>query len=289
MIYREILPHPILTQHIECFWELTFAPEEVNQQYEVMVPDCTFDLIFSAYPVILEFINRKFSTKMNAGGAFVGQKTSSVRFSVKHPQTVLGIRFKPFAFAHLFPIAPITITNRTLPIEQLFHLRQEDWRLIHKILRQNDFIKKGQLCEQLTLRLLKDDLKVDQLFRAQVNYILDRKGQLEVRELFSEFGVSKVTLHKHFIEKMGLPPKTVTRIWRLNYFLGLKKQCSQNSLTSLALESGYYDQAHFIREFKRFFPDSPRQFFKQKSQLLRISQDIISKRFSNHYDPVFVA
>lgn len=289
MIYREVLPDPILTHHVECFWELTILPQATNCKYEVMAPDCTFDIIFSPFPLNTSFANSNFNTKINAGGAFVGQKTSGIRFSVKQAQRIIGIRFKPFAFAKLLPIAAQAITNKTLPLGKLFDLREEDRVLINTILGQKDFEQNAQLCEKLVLRILKEDLQVDQLFRAQLNYILNRKGLLEIRELFSAFDISKVTLHKHFIEKMGLSPKVVSRIWRLNYFLELKKQSHLNSLTRLALESGYYDQAHFIREFKSFFNDSPKQFFKQESQLLSISQDIISNRFSHRYDPVFTS
>ena len=288
MLYREVLPDPILTQHVECFWELTILPEEANCHYEVMAPDCTFDIIFSAYPLELNFTNRTSTAKMNAGGAFVGQKTCGVQFAVHRPQRITGIRFKPFAFAHLFSIPPNQINDKTLPIKELFVLSREDWGIIHQIIEEKDFEQKVSLCEKLTLRILKDDLQIDQLFRAQLNYILERKGSIAVRDLFSTFGISKVTLRKHFLQKMGLSPKVVSRIWRLNHFLELQKQSNAN-LTCLALESGYYDQAHFIREFKSFFQYSPRQFFKQESQLLRISQEIISKRFSNRYDPIFIA
>ena len=287
MIYREKLPRPLLSQHIECIWELDILPEEANRRYEVMAPDCTFDIIFSKYPLNLEFTNQKLSVKMNAGGAFVGQKTCSVKFSVKRPQTVVGIRFKPFAFANLVAFSP-QINNKTLPLKQLFDLKKEEQILIQNILGSAPFDQKVQYCEKLVLQILGDNLDVDQMFRAQLNYILDRKGLIEVRELFSEFGISKVTLRKHFLEKMGLSPKIVSRIWRLNHFLELKRASDCDSLTYLALESGYYDQAHFIREFKSFFHDSPKRFFKQESKLLSISQDIIANRFSNHYDPVFL-
>jgi AraC-like DNA-binding protein len=199
----------------------------------------------------------------------------------------VGIRFKPFAFANLVAFSP-QINNKTLPLNQLFELKKEEQALIQDILGSESFDQKVQHCEKLVLQILGDNLDVDQMFRAQLNYILDRKGLIEVRELFSEFGISKVTLRKHFLEKMGLSPKIVSRIWRLNHFLELKRASDCDSLTYLALESGYYDQAHFIREFKSFFHDSPKRFFKQESKLLSISQDIIANRFSNHYDPVFL-
>lgn len=288
MMYREVLPPSLLIHHVECFWEMTISPQEGKHHYEVMAPDCTFDIIFSPSPLSLEFTNHQCCINMNAGGAFVGQKTSSVRFLVQRPHKVVGIRFKPFAFAHLLPFAPTSLTNKSIPLGQLFELRKTDQDLIRQILKTEEFEERTTLCTQLALGILKEDLQVDELFRAQLNYILTRKGLIEIKDLFSTFGISKVTLRKHFLEKMGISPKIVSRIWRLNYFLELKRHAAHDSLTALALESGYYDQAHFIREFRRFFHDSPKRFFQQKSQLLSISQDIISNRFSRRYDPAFV-
>ena len=288
MIYREVLPQPLLTQHIECIWELSIQPKEANRKYEVMAPDCTFDIVFSELPILLAFKNGGGVEKIKAGGAFVGQKTGSVKLCVKKAQTVLGIRFKPFAFAHLFSFSPSRIKNRAIALDQLFDLEKSERSLIKQILKNRDLTEKMLYCEQLIFKLLKEQLYIDQTFRAQLNYILDRKGLVEVSEIFSEFGISKVTLCKHFLNKMGITPKVVSRIWRLNHFLELKKRSSKNSFTHLALESGYYDQAHFIREFKSFFRESPKHFFKEESQLLSISQGIISRRFSNQYDPVFV-
>ncbi len=288
MEYREFSPDSMFTHHVECFWELDLNPEEVNRHYEVWAPDCTFDMMFSRYPVCLKFTNERTWQVVAAGASFVGQKTSGLKLLVKQRQKVFGIRFKPFAFAHLFPLSPGQLNNRAMALDQLFELKKSDRELIRYILGAPSLENQRIHCESLVTSLLNSKFYVDQTFRAQLNYIMERKGALKIRELFSEFGISKVTLRKHFLEKMGLSPKKVSRIWRLNHFLELKRKASNHNLTILALESGYYDQAHFIREFKSFFHYCPTQLFQNESQLLGISQDIISRRFSNQYDPVMI-
>ena len=139
--------------------------------------------------------------------------------------------------------------------------------------------------EDFVYQLLGKAFQIDQTFRAQLNYILDRKGLIKVNHLLSSFSISKVTLRNHFLDKMGLAPKKVSRIWRINYFLQLKKMKPQENLTQLCLEAGFYDQAHFIKEFRHFYGTNPKQFFRQESKLLKISQGIISRRFTNQYDP----
>ena len=223
---------------------------------------------------------------MEAGATFLGQKTASVRVCVHKPQRLKGIRFKPFALANLFSFAQNRLNNQAIPLQRLFDVGSRESLLIDSLLcgGEKDAFKAS--AQALVNSLLQGQFRIDQTFRAQLNYLLERRGDARIGEMFVEFGVSKVTLHKHFLQKMGLSPKKVSRIWRLNNFLERKKRSPDHSMTQLALASGYYDQAHFIREFKSFFGHSPRWFFQHESQLLSISQEIISRRFSHQYDPV---
>ena len=288
MTYREFLPDSIFTRHIECFWELELLPEETKPQYEVLAPDCTFEIIFCSDPLHLSFLNAGGKTaKVDAGATFLGQKTGSARICVSKAQRVRGIRFKPFALAHLFSFAQNRLNNQAMPLHRLFELEKKECLLIDSLLTTRDETVFKASAEALVACLLRNQFNVDQTFRAQLNYLLDRRGVAKIGDLFAEFGVSKVTLHKHFLHKMGLSPKKVSRIWRLNSFLEQKKKSPDCNLTQLALRAGYYDQAHFIREFRSFFGYSPMSFFRNNSQLLSISQGIISRRFGNQYDPHF--
>lgn len=286
MLYQEQAAQPHFSQHIECFWELEFHADEISGPCELLVPDCTFDLLFCATPLRYSLVGQRCQDTMPRGANFIGQKTTSLCLCPKESQRIFGVRFKPFALAHLFPIPPRQLTDKVLPLNRLFPITNEEQTFIEAILQQENLQDRVNSAEALVLSLFDELSYIDQGFRDQVNFILARKGVLQVRELFAEFRVSKVTLNKHFLRKMGLSPKQVSRIWRLNYFLQLQRNNTQDrKLTQLALEAGYYDQAHFIREFHRFFPFSPNRILQSNSQLLQISQAIIDRRFSNLYDP----
>ncbi len=286
MHYQEQLPGPYFSKYVECYWQLTVAPEEVVHQHEVLAPDCTFDILFALHPVRIHFMNTQYRLTIPAGASFIGQKTSGIQLSLTRPTTLYGIRFKPFAFAS-FPGVDIgKLLNKAFSLSKLFNLGPDNQQIITTILFNREFEEKVRFSEQLIYILLREKDQIDETFRSQLNYILDRKGMIKIKELFTEFGVSKVTLNHHFSKKLGLSPKKVSRIWRLNYFLQLQKEGLYNNLTELCHECGYYDQAHFIHEFKAFFNHSPKWFFKERSQLLSISQEIIAKRFTNQYDPV---
>jgi methylphosphotriester-DNA--protein-cysteine methyltransferase len=114
---------------------------------------------------------------------------------------------------------------------------------------------------------------------------MDRHGNLKISEILEEFSTSKVTLRKHFINKVGLTPKKVSQIWRMNRVLQLKEDYPSLNLTALCLDAGFYDQAHFIKDFRLSFGLAPKKLFSQNSNLIKIANLNISKRFSNQYDP----
>lgn len=285
MFYREVQPDAQFSQHVECLWELKLSPDEIENQCELWSPDCTFEMVFTTHTLYLHFSGKAGLTKVAPGGSFLGQKTTGARFCTAVPLTLFGIRFKPFAFAHLLPSKLCQLNDQSIPIDTLFDLSKKERAAIQRILSGKDVAEKTQAAEVLMRGFFGQSCTVDPVLRAQLNYILDRKGLVQIKDIFREFNISKVTLHAQFLRNIGLTPKKVSRIWRLNYFLQLQKELPHYNLTQLCLEAGYYDQAHFIKEFKGFFHFCPQQFFRKESNLLRISQEIIGRRFTNQYDP----
>lgn len=286
MNYAEFKPSPHLSRHVECFWQLEFTPAEASRPLEILCPDCSFDMLFASDVFALQFRGTGQREIVKTGAALVGQKTNSVHLRVNRPSCLFGIRLKPFALAGLLPVPLFQLTDRLIPLTELFAFTHSQAAMLRDLVTARSIENRLVLAERLSVDLLHSDLKVDELLRAQCNYIMDRKGNLAVGDLLKEFGVSKVTLHRHFLDKLGLPAKKVSRIWRLNYFLQLKKDTTEENFTQLCLEAGYYDQAHFIRDFRSFFRIAPGQAFREPSQLIRISQAVIDRRFGNHYDPV---
>ena len=68
-------------------------------------------------------------------------------------------------------------------------------------------------------------------------------------------------MERKFISVVGMSPKQLSRIVRMQSTLKMLEQKNFASLTSLAHENGYYDQAHFIKDFKEFTGMSPKLFF----------------------------
>ena len=90
-------------------------------------------------------------------------------------------------------------------------------------------------------------------------------GEIGIKGLASDLGVSQSSLERGFKSRVGLSPKEYAGLIRFRNIF--KFYNSSSSLTELALDAGYYDQAHFIKDFKEFTGTTPETFAKQSKQL----------------------
>ncbi len=98
-----------------------------------------------------------------------------------------------------------------------------------------------------------------------VNSILQQPHQLAMNRLSEKVGYSQKHLIKIFKEHVGVTPKVFLRIIRFQKAIKEIEINRSANWTSIAFESGYYDQAHFINDFREFSGFTPGQFLKMKS------------------------
>lgn len=106
-----------------------------------------------------------------------------------------------------------------------------------------------------------DEEKIDDRLLTATELIC-QKEVYNVDKVASAINVSSVTLRNMFRHNIGLSPKEFIRLNRIRKALGAT---DSQKLTSLALELGYFDQSHFIHEFKNCFGLTPKQYFSNKT------------------------
>jgi methylphosphotriester-DNA--protein-cysteine methyltransferase len=102
----------------------------------------------------------------------------------------------------------------------------------------------------------------DKLVLAALALIHRSKGNIRIKELTEQLFISQSPLEKRFRQVVGASPKKFASIVRLKNII--QQYDTVNSLTELGYENGFYDQAHFIKEFKAFTGDTPEKFFSDK-------------------------
>lgn len=88
-------------------------------------------------------------------------------------------------------------------------------------------------------------------------------SELKIADLASAIGTSTRELGRRFENAVGVSPKKFSRVTRFVRALHRLRECRQETLTYVAVASGYYDQAHFIHEFREFAGITPGELLTQ--------------------------
>lgn len=190
-----------------------------------------------------------------------------------------GMADKPHYFRTTPDYKELTISFRA---HQLRHFVRESMSHLGKgkIVDAYDLFPRQHL-DQLYESLCRTDdthqigLLVDEFLRAsfqprrnskrlQLAHQTIWKGDADsVKGLASRLNVTTATLRNDFRDNIGLAPKTLIRISRINRVLQ-HRPTEQFNFTDLALQMGYFDQAHFVNEFRHVIGVSPKKYFQNK-------------------------
>jgi transcriptional regulator GlxA family with amidase domain len=90
--------------------------------------------------------------------------------------------------------------------------------------------------------------------------IVEQSGQVRIDDLAFQAGFSARQLRRLFLEQVGLSPKHFCRVIRFQRSLSRLPGRGRADWAQVAVDCGYYDQAHFINEFRQFSGYTPGEF-----------------------------
>ena len=159
--------------------------------------------------------------------------------------TLVGVRFHPGMWRGHLRAGGAELTDRVVGLEELWNGRAR--ALLDRMGEARDA---GQ-----RIALLAKELKNHTGTNACAT-LIRRCGAVSVEELARESGWSARQLRRLFLQETGLTPKLLGRVLRFRRALGAMEQ-RRRAFADLALECGYYDQAHLIHDFRRFAGRTP--------------------------------
>lgn len=257
MNHKIFEPQQDLKEWVKCYWTLD-SPLENTPTKNTIVPDGTMKLIFHYGDTYKHHPSDKESIIL-PNCFLIGQLT---RPYIVEPIGVTGsfvVRFQPNGF---FPFANISIKeiqNTAVPIETLFGKEGEE--IGERILSANSTSERIALIETFLLKRLTEKDTIDTIVTSTVNTILNADEQLSVNELSKRNNTNRRQLTRKFAATIGLSPKQLSKTVRIQNTLKTLLNEEVTSLTDLAYENAYFDQAHFIKDFKEFTGLTPKEFY----------------------------
>ena len=171
---------------------------------------------------------------------------------------VFGVKFRAGGFRPFLGEAVSTLANRTVPAKSVFGRDVEALRAV--LISSAKEAEKLEAAGAFFLNCVPNPDKATVLADQLVNRILNEPEIKTVDDLVACAGMGKRSLQRIFNEYVGVSPKWVIRRYRLHEVMERLNFGAQPDWAQLALELGYFDQAHLINDFKSILGYSPTQY-----------------------------
>lgn len=254
-MYQEFQPCDRLAPFVDKYWELKGTPG-----YGVrlkILPDGCSDYIFSlgdvAQPVSGELIMQPYRSY------FVGPMRIYTEL-VTHTECIhqMGVRFTPYGLAALSrtPLHEFTdLRISTDAMDSLF-----DCYFTERLCETGTLAERLGLIENYLLASLYKYTEIDPQIVLSTQLIQKHNGQLPIQKLLDKLCIGQRHLERKFKQTTGFTPKEFSRITKFRYAIDVLRHSSSDDQNAIAIHCGYYDQSHFIREFRKLSGDLPSSF-----------------------------
>lgn len=246
-----------LRPFIKCYWSLE-APEAPLPEKQRIVPDGCMEMIFHYGDLYKQYLSDG-SFILQPRSFVFGQITTPLEIEPAGATGLIAARFNPDGFYPFTSMAVATMNNRAIALEDLFG--KEGLALQEEVIHATGNELRKTIIESFLLNRLQTAEACERIASAAVQALLESKGQQTMEEISEKLQVNRRQLERKFATGTGLSPKQFSKIARLQAACRMIGRMQHSSLTALAYEAGYYDQAHFIKDFKEFTGLSPKQFY----------------------------
>ena len=259
-------PSPHLQPFVEVYLDLHSETGEVGRKEESfrLFPNPLLSMAFSygavKASVQLEGRERFISPSYSLGGSCSRPK----EYVWQGEMHTFAIAFKPWGVRSLTRFPLQETTNQHIDLHHIFGNRlsgiEERLCACHSPYERRGVVEAFLSSELMEHR--EDCLVID-----AVEQIARAKGSIHVQKMADHYGLSRKQFVRRFQETTGLPPKLFSRITRFQHTLSLLNGPVRH--IEVAYESGYFDQAHYTKEFRELTGISPGKFFStlQRSRL----------------------
>lgn len=267
MEYFEVQPSACLAKYVRCFWSLKLPKPVCKETPEPVIPDGCQEIIFNLADPFRRYRSDG-STEVQPLSILVGQMRRHVLLEPTGRTALFGIRFQPDG---AFPFLRLPLSELTDRIESLDSFWGGDAKIVEEqIYLASTFEQRVKIAERFLLRNLIDDDAYDSSVGIAVDILSLNRGLVSIENLARRTDISERQLVRKFQRHIGVSPKFFSRVIRMQSILSELKSVKRADTLNLALSNGFYDQSHFIKEFREFSGQSPTMFLENQHQLSEV-------------------
>ena len=257
---KEYKPCKNLRPFVELYWEGSFNADESGRLSMQMIPNGCVELIIHLNDLHCDLHNN-YGWSQTPDYMILGLFTQPYEVQFSGIVKVFSIRFKPEGFYNVFGVPASKFKERYEDMSLV--LGNEFIDLSHRIREEKSIVGIISRVE----RHLLENIQTNNIELSYVNRaaeLIRQTKSIRIEELSNQVCISQRQLEREFKDKIGISPKQYLRIIRLNEVQRLLNNNNLLDLTNIAYQCGYFDQAHFIRDFKNITGKNPTIFLKER-------------------------
>ncbi|MGP0066953.1 MAG: DUF6597 domain-containing transcriptional factor [Isosphaeraceae bacterium] len=268
MVFRTYRPRPPLSDFVELFWLYAgYAPSHAHLK-ERLLPTGTMELVINLREDRVKVYDRHDTDRFESfrGSVICGAQSEFFVIDTAEQASVIGAHFRPggaFPFLHL---TAGELLNAHAPLESLWGNRAGDLR--DRLVEAKTPEARFAILEQTLLAQADRPLLHHPAVAFAIEEIRRMPDAWTIAHLADRVGLSHRRFIQAFNEEVGLTPKLFGRIIRFQEVLNRIGAGREIRWANLAASCGYYDQAHFIRDFRAFSGLTPTAYVGLRTEHL---------------------
>jgi AraC-like DNA-binding protein len=264
MQLKHIEPHPQLKGYVDKIWVFESGGRIPAEDMKLIVPNGMVKLTIpfrnGVYGRNKEIFHLSKESDLTLIG--IGDIPAIVDLENDAPSGNIGIEFSPIGAYRIFQLRQAGLKNKIFLLSDVFG---KPAREVQEIIANHESVsKKLQVIQQYLIKLLNRS-EPDPILDYCIGCIKNGKGLATVGTLEDKTGYSSRWLYEKFIDKVGVSPKNYSSILRFMHFYEPWARNPSYDFNN-DIYHYFYDQAHFIKEFKRFTGLSPLRFVRSENE-----------------------
>lgn len=189
-----------------------------------------------------------------------GVRTEPITIPSGNGSAMMVIAFKKGMAAPFFPFPMEEIKDSVIDADLIWG--NEFAYLRERLLETKDIERRFILVEEFLIRMFGPKLDLNPCIAFAVREMIARPDDISIRRMNEKIGYSQKHFTEMFRKQVGVTPKAYVKIMRFQKAIRTIDTAVNIDWGSVALECGFYDQSHFINDFKHFSGFTPEQYSK---------------------------
>lgn len=259
MDYQAYQPSDELSVWVKCYWTLE-ADDSHAGVLQKILPDACMEMIFHLGDPYQQLIHQEAAShfKMQPLAFVFGQISKALEIRPTGLTKIFAIRFHPGCFSQFSDYPQKDMKDQAVPLVNIFGNKADT--IFNQIKEAADTDERIKSIENILIDNFRHIDNHQKIISDCIDLIEELGSGVKVDTLAKELKQNRRKLEREFEEKVGLSPKHYLRIVRLQNGLRALAKGKNSKLGHIAVDNQYFDQAHFIKDFKEFTGKSPGKY-----------------------------